>query len=247
MSEVVVIIPARYGSTRFPGKVLVPLWGKPLVQHAYESALTSGVGEVYVATDDERVYEKVEEFGGKAILTDPSHPSGTDRVAEASEILNLDPETIIINLQADQPLFPSEYFGTLVRVFEVCKGASVATLAAPIKDKEELNNPNKVKVVLNKQGFALYFSRSCIPYPRAELKSYEYLKHIGVYAYTKRFLSTFVKLGEGDLERIEKLEQLRVLEHGYKIGVAVVDSAPPEVDTPEDLDYILKNFKKPRR
>jgi len=238
----VIIIPARFGSTRFPGKPLVQLWGKPLIQHVYERALASGIKEVYVATDDKRIFDTVVNFGGRAILTG-EHPSGTDRVAEAANILGLSEETIVINLQGDQPLFPPEYFSPLIKPLLLSSEIAIATLATPIHTREELENPNKVKVVLDKRGRALYFSRSPIPYFRSPGKEPPYYKHIGVYAYRKVFLDIFVKLSKGTLEEAEKLEQLRALEHGYSIAVTLVPRDFPEVDTPEDLEYIKTCFQ----
>ncbi|MFN3921212.1 MAG: 3-deoxy-manno-octulosonate cytidylyltransferase [Caldimicrobium sp.] len=233
----VIIIPARYGSTRFPGKLLVELWGKPLIQHVYERALATGVKEIYVATDDKRIFDTVRNFGGKAVYTG-EHISGTDRVAEAVNILGLDEEDLIINIQGDQPLFPAEYLSPLLKPLILHSEIPMATLAAPIKNKEDLFNPNRVKVVLDKRGCALYFSRSPIPFHRPPGKEPIYLKHIGVYAYRKNFLDEFVRLPQGELEQAEKLEQLRALENGYKIAVSIVPKDFPEVDTPEDLDFL---------
>jgi 3-deoxy-manno-octulosonate cytidylyltransferase (CMP-KDO synthetase) len=234
----VIIIPARYGSTRFPGKPLALLWGKTIIRHVYERALASEIEEIYVATDDERIFNEVISFGGKAILTSKEHTCGTERVAEAVNILGLDEEDLIINLQADQPLFPSEYFSLLIKPLLFSSDIHMSTLATPIKNLKDLENPNRVKVVLDKEGRALYFSRSSIPYFVPSGKEPLYLKHIGVYAYTKGFLDKFISLPPGDLEVSEKLEQLRALEYGYKIAVTVVPKEVPEVDTPEDLEYI---------
>jgi len=234
----VIIIPARYGSTRFPGKPLALLWGKTIIRHVYERALASEIEEIYVATDDERIFNEVISFGGKAILTSKEHTCGTERVAEAVNILGLDEEDLIINLQADQPLFPSEYFSLLIKPLLFSSDIHMSTLATPIKNLKDLENPNRVKVVLDKEGRALYFSRSSIPYFVPSGKEPLYLKHIGVYAYTKGFLDKFIHLPPGDLEVSEKLEQLRALEYGYKIAVTVVPKEVPEVDTPEDLEYI---------
>ncbi|PMP98085.1 MAG: 3-deoxy-manno-octulosonate cytidylyltransferase, partial [Thermodesulfobacterium geofontis] len=155
----VIIIPARYGSTRFPGKPLALLWGKTIIHHVYERALSSEISEVYVATDDERIFNEVKNFGGKAILTGKEHTCGTERVAEASNILGLNEEDIIINLQGDQPLFPPEYFSLLIKPLLFSSHVHISTLATPIKNLKDLENPNKVKVVLDKEGKALYFSR----------------------------------------------------------------------------------------
>ncbi len=239
----VIIIPARYGSTRFPGKPLALLWNKPIIQHVYEKAIASGIKEVYVATDDERIFKTVENFGGKALYTSKDHTCGTERVAEASNILSLHEKDIIINLQGDQPLFSPEYFSLLIKPLLFSNQISMSTLATPIKSLKDLENPNKVKVVLDKEGNALYFSRAPIPYFRPPGKEPVYLKHIGVYAYRKGFLDKFIKLPHGDLEQAEKLEQLRALEYGYKIAVTIVPKDIPEVDTPEDLEYI-KNLKR---
>lgn len=239
----VIIIPARYGSTRLPGKPLAILWKKPLIQHVYERAIASNISEVYVATDDPRIFDTVLGFGGKAILTRKEHTCGTERVAEACEILGLKEEDLIINLQGDQPLFPVEYFSFLIKPLLLFSEISISTLATPITNKADLENPNKVKVVLDKKGFALYFSRLPIPYFRPPGREPLYLKHIGVYAYRKGFLSKFVKLPPGELEMAEKLEQLRAMEYGYKIGVTVVPKDVPEVDTLEDLEY-LKSLRE---
>lgn len=233
----VIIIPARFGATRFPGKPLVNLWGKPLIQWVYERACESGLKDIYVATDDKRIFDVVVGFGGKAVFTG-EHPSGTDRVAEAVNILGYSEEDIIINLQGDQPLFPSEYFHHLIKPLLLDSQIPMATLAVPIRNRADLENPNKVKVVLDKKGRALYFSRSPIPFFRPPGKEPIYLKHVGVYAYRKGFLDEFVRLPQGDLEKSEKLEQLRALEHGYSIAVSLVQEDIPEVDTPEDLEYV---------
>ncbi len=238
----VIIIPARYGSTRLPGKPLAILWGKPLIQHVYERAVSSGI-KAYVATDHEEVFKTVEAFGGKAVMTSPEHKCGTERLAEAASILGLAEEDIVINLQGDQPLFPPEYFTPLVEPL-LKEEAEMSTLATPFKNYQEVENPNRVKVVVNKNGKALYFSRSPIPYIRDESPEFPYLKHIGVYAYRAGFLKKFVNLPEGRLEKLEKLEQLRALEHGYEIAVRVVEADFPEVDTPEDLEVLEKRGKK---
>jgi len=239
----VIIIPARYGSTRFPGKPLALLWDKTIIRHVYERATSSDISEVYVATDDERIFKEVENFGGKAIFTSKEHTCGTERVAEAAEILGLDEEDIIINLQGDQPLFPPEYFSLLIKPLLFSSDIHISTLATPITNLKVLENPNKVKVVLDKEGRAIYFSRCPIPYFMPPGKEPLYLKHIGVYAYTKGFLEKFIGLPPGELEKSERLEQLRALEYGYKIAVTVVPKDVPEVDTPEDLEYI-KTLKK---
>lgn len=199
-----------------------------------------------MATDDKRIFDTVINFGGKAVMTG-EHPSGTDRVAEAVNILGFSKEDLIINLQGDQPLFPAEYFSLLIQPLLLSPDISMSTLAVPIRNKADLENPNKVKVVIDKKGRALYFSRSTIPFFRPPGKEPLYLKHVGVYAYRKSFLDDFVNLPQGDLEKAEKLEQLRALEHGYAIGISIAPQDVPEVDTPEDLEYVkeqIKNLEK---
>ncbi|MCS7199632.1 MAG: 3-deoxy-manno-octulosonate cytidylyltransferase [Caldimicrobium sp.] len=240
----VIVIPVRYGSTRFPGKPLVHLHGKPLIQWVYECALKSDIREIYVATDDKRIFDTVINFGGKAVLTG-EHPSGTDRVAEAVNILGFSKEDLIINLQGDQPFFPAEYFPLLLQPLLLNPEIPMATLATPIRDKKDLENPNKVKVVVDRSGRALYFSRSPIPYFRPPGKEPVYLKHLGVYAFRKFFLDDFVKLPQGDLEKAEKLEQLRALEYGFTIAVSLAPQDIPEVNTPEDLELLKTYLRVP--
>ncbi|WP_297057290.1 3-deoxy-manno-octulosonate cytidylyltransferase [Thermosulfurimonas sp.] len=237
--RIVGIIPARYGSTRFPGKPLADLWGKPLIQHVYERARSSEILEkVVVATDDERILRTVRDFGGEALMTSPEHTCGTERIAEAAGILGLADGDIVVNIQGDQPLLAPEALEDLVRPLLLSGEIPMATLAIPMENPEEIEDPNRVKVVLDRQGRALYFSRSPIPYFRPPGKSPQYLRHIGLYAYRKEFLDLFVTLPPGELEQAEKLEQLRALENGYPIAVTITPYACPEVDTPEDLERL---------
>ncbi len=252
----IILIPARLGSTRLPQKPLKILWGKPLICHVLERALKAKsmgiVDGVFVATDHEKIAQVVRDSGGKAILTRKDHPCGTDRIQEASEILGLKKEDLIINIQGDQPLFPEKVIKALIEPFEkkgLKERVSISTLSVPFESKEEIFNSNKVKVVTDSEGFALYFSRSPIPYIRDEkefsLKVYK--KHVGVYVYKKDFLDLFIRLPESQLERLEKLEQLRALEAGYKIFVIHKNLKIYEVDTQEDLDFLeshpaLKNL-----
>ena len=234
--RIVAIIPARYGSTRFPGKPLAEIAGKPMIQHVVERATRSTtLNDVYVATDDERIIGCVEGFGGKAILTSSAHKSGTDRVYEAARAIGLARGDIVINIQGDQPLFPPGVVKGLVNPLIEDPDLPMSTLYHPVQGPEEATNPNHVKVVMDGQGYALYFSRSPIPYYREDENKLEYAKHLGIYAYRMGFLSVFTKLPMGRLERAEKLEQLRVLEHGFRIKVIESPIDSVEVDVKEDI------------
>lgn len=230
-----VLIPARYGSTRFPGKPLALVLGKPLIQWVYEQARqVPGLAGICVATDDSRIKDCVEGFGGQAVMTRSDHPSGSDRVAEAAGILGLDPQALVINLQGDQPLFPRQVFGHMAHLMERDCSAVMITPARRLTDLNLARNPNLVKVVFDHRGRALYFSRSPLPYWRDGERPYFY-KHIGIYAYRLDFLKNFVTLPPGRWEQAEKLEQLRALEYGYPIHVVETAEDTVEVDTPEDM------------
>ena len=226
------VIPARYASTRFPGKVLAELCGKPMIQHVYEKAAASIADEVLVAADDQKVIDAVEAFGGKAIMTSPDHPSGTDRIWEAVADLDCD---VVINVQGDEPLIPVEVINELITLMSENPEIPMGTVAVPA-EREILADPNKVKVVINKQNFALYFSRSIIPYLREGGNDVPTFLHWGIYAYRKETLKQFVGLPEGGLEACEKLEQLRALENGINIYVMQSSLESIGVDTPEDLE-----------
>lgn len=240
------IIPARYGSTRLPGKPLALLKNKPIIQHVYEKAKASKlINEIFVATDDRRIVEVVESFGGKAIITSPDHPSGTDRISEAVDKLleegyNLQENSIIINLQGDEPLIKVEMIDQLVKLMKKGKNY-IGTLATQIDKEDDFKNPNIVKVVFDRNGYALYFSRSPIPFDREKFirgiskNSFMY-KHIGIYGYTVKVLKSFVLLPQSTLEKIESLEQLRALENGIKIKVGITEYDSFGIDTPEDLE-----------
>uniref|UniRef100_A0A7C3UYK1 3-deoxy-manno-octulosonate cytidylyltransferase n=1 Tax=Desulfobacca acetoxidans TaxID=60893 RepID=A0A7C3UYK1_9BACT len=233
-----VLIPARYGSTRFPGKPLAPILGKPLIQWVYEQARQiPGLAGVYVATDDARIQKCVEGFGGQAVMTRNEHPSGSDRLAEAAELLGLDPRDLVINIQGDQPVFPPLVIGHLMNLVERDCSAIMVTTARRETSLEAAQNPNLVKVVFDQRGRALYFSRSPLPYWRNGERPY-YYKHIGIYGYRVEFLKDFVTLPPGRWEQAEKLEQLRALEYGYPIHVVETDGDALEVDTPEDLGRV---------
>ena len=241
--RIVGIIPARYGSTRFPGKPLAELWGKPLIEHVYQRAKRSSLlEEVVVATDDERIFRCVEGFGGRVLMTSPHHTCGTERIAEAARLLGLASEDLVVNIQGDQPLVAPEVIEELVKPLLLSSEVPMATVAIPVENPEEIHDPHRVKVVLNREGRALYFSRAPIPYLRRPAKAPLYLRHIGLYAYRKGFLDVFVKLPPGTLEEAEKLEQLRALENGYPIAVSITRYDCPEVDTPEDLERIKQKY-----
>jgi len=230
-----VLIPARYGSTRFPGKPLAPMLGKPLIQWVYEQARkVPGLAGIYVATDDTLIAECVAGFGGQAVMTRSDHASGSDRLAEAADILGLDRHDLVINIQGDQPVFPPLVIGHMAALVERDCSAVMVTPARRLTDMELATNPNLVKVVFNHRGRALYFSRSPLPYWRDGERPYFY-KHIGIYAYRVEFLRDFVTLPPGRWEQAEKLEQLRALEYGYPIHVVETDGDTLDVDTPEDL------------
>ncbi len=246
MSEkqiVVGVIPARYGSSRFPGKVLAELAGKPMIQWVYEQASKSELlDQLFVAVDDERVQKVVEKFGGKAVMTKGEHQSGTDRIAEAVENIEAN---IIVNIQGDQPLLDPQMIDEAVKPFLDNPSVKMSTIKTKIS-KEDYQDPAVVKVVVDENDFALYFSRSLIPYPREknEISVYE---HVGLYVYKKDFLLEISQLPQSFLEKIEMLEQLRVLEKGYKIKVVETKSehaAGVSVDTPEDLAKVEKMIQE---
>ena len=245
MAQIVCIIPARYESTRFPGKPLADLCGKPMIRHVYERVLRAkSVSFAAVATDDERIFRAVEAFGGRAVITSPRHRSGTDRIAEAVDRLNLADDAIVVNIQGDQPLFEPVQLDEVVRPLLDDPAIPMSTLIYRIVREEEITHPNAVKVVCDAGGFALYFSRAAIPYVRDPGNKADYYKHHGIYAYRRDFLRAFTALPEGVLERLEALEQLRALEHGYRIKVIVTAHDSVEVDTPAELERVRHLMEK---
>jgi 3-deoxy-manno-octulosonate cytidylyltransferase (CMP-KDO synthetase) len=233
----IAIIPARYASTRFPGKPLAMLGGKTVIQRVYEQA-TAILDEAYVATDDERIYQAVESFGGKAIITRADHKSGTDRLEEAATKIGTNAD-VIINIQGDEPFIQTSQIETLMHLFDD-PTTQIGTLGKPFESIEAVNNPNSPKIVCDRRGFALYFSRSTIPYvrgaePTTWLEHFPYLKHLGVYAYRREVLHEVTQLPQSSLEKAESLEQLRWLENGYRIRVGLTDVETVGIDTPEDL------------
>ena len=236
------VIPARYASTRLPGKPLLDIAGKPMICRVYERAVQADrVEKVLVATDDERICEAVRAHGGEAMMTAADHPTGTDRLAEVAAAYE-DME-LIINVQGDEPLIDPELINRLAALFEEDRSLQMATVMTPMTDEEEMENPNNVKVVTDLQGYALYFSRSLMPYPRNAGKAPVH-KHIGIYAYRREFLLRYAKMPPTPLEQAESLEQLRALENGYRIRVLPTDIKFVGVDTAEDLALVNEIYRK---
>ncbi|MDD5291616.1 MAG: 3-deoxy-manno-octulosonate cytidylyltransferase [Candidatus Omnitrophica bacterium] len=228
------IIPARFHSTRFEGKVLADINGKPMIQHVWERARQAKLlDDLIVACDDERIYKVVKEFGGNAIFTAKGHASGTDRITEIANPLEV---KIVLNIQADEPMLHPSIIDSIIESLKMDETLSVATVIKKIEHPEEINDSNVVKVVIDKNNFALYFSRLPIPFIRDEQnQEMVYYKHLGIYGYTKDFLFTYKNLPQSRLEKLEKLEQLRILENGYRIKVVETKFETYGVDTPQDL------------
>ena len=241
------IIPARYASTRFPGKPLAILGGKTVIQRVYEQ-VSSVLDEVYVATDDERIFQAVESFGGRAVMTRADHKSGTDRIEEAAEKIGSAAD-VIINVQGDEPFIQPSQIETLMHLFDAPE-TQIGTLGKPFESLEAVDNPNSPKIVTDTRGFALYFSRSVIPFIRGVDRQdwfgrYPFLKHLGIYAYRREVLRQVTALPQSSLEQAESLEQLRWLQNGYRIRVGLTDVETVGIDTPEDLsraEAFLKTF-----
>ncbi len=246
--RVTAIIPARFASTRFPGKPLVDILGKPMIQRVYErTRQAASLQRVIVATDDERIAAVVREFGGEVQLTRGDHPTGTDRLAEVAARIETD---LVVNVQGDEPLIEPRMIDQAVTPLRKNPGIPMGTLKSPILSLEDFQNPNVVKVVTDRQGFALYFSRAPIPHPRdlaadpaLEIGGIGAFKHVGLYVYRKDFLLTYPKLTSTPLETLEKLEQLRALEHGFRIRVVETALNSQGVDVPEDLDRVLAQLR----
>ena len=233
----IAVIPARYASTRFPGKPLAVLGGKTVIQRVYEQAV-SVLPEAYVATDDERIFQAVEAFGGRAVMTRADHKSGTDRIEEAVEKIATDAD-VIINIQGDEPFIQPSQIETLIQLFDD-PATQIGTLGKRFETIDAVRNPNSPKIVTDRRGFALYFSRSVIPYIRGIeadewLTHYPFLKHLGIYAYRREVLAEVTRLPQSALEKAESLEHLRWLENGYRIRVGLTDVETVGIDTPEDL------------
>ncbi|OYW38304.1 MAG: 3-deoxy-manno-octulosonate cytidylyltransferase [Hydrogenophilales bacterium 12-61-10] len=246
-----VVIPARYASSRLPGKPLADIGGRPMVLHVVERALQAGAESVVVATDDARVQRAVADAGFSVIMTSPDHQSGTERLVEVAETLGWDDDTLVVNVQGDEPLIDPELIREAARQLVLHQDAVMATLAHPIHEHADFINPNVVKVVVDEAGYALYFSRALIPWPRDAFAATQAmphelgaLRHIGLYAYRAGFLRTYASLAASPLERFEMLEQLRVLWHGYRICIGISPIAPaPGVDTADDLARVRALFQ----
>lgn len=243
--KVLGIIPARFDSSRFPGKPLIDLKGKTMIQRVYEGCQKSQkLDEIIVATDDERIYEEVKRFGGKVMMTSKSHPSGTDR---CGEVLAAYPDfDVVINIQGDEPLVDFRQIDSLIDTF-ISPETKIATLGIKNVSQEDYSNTNRIKIVLDKENFALYFSRSPLPnfanFSGDPFSFYPFLRHIGLYAFRSETLYELVKLEPTKLEKIESLEQLRWMFHGYKIKVVETTIETPNIDSPEDLEHVLNLIK----
>ena len=247
----IVVIPARYASSRLPGKPLADIAGKPMVVHVADRARESGAQEIIVATDDRRIQEAVAKHGYDALMTRADHASGTDRIAEIAIARSWPDDLIVVNVQGDEPRIPAKLVRSVAEQLLSHRDAAIATACHPIHSAAEMFDPNAVKVVLDKQGYAAYFSRAPIPFARDAFKAdpsrlpqgLPVYRHLGLYAYRCSFLKIYSTLEPAAIERFESLEQLRALWHGYRISVAVTDQAPePGVDTPEDLEKMRRAF-----
>ena len=239
-----IIIPARMRSSRLPDKVLADIAGKPMIQHVYERAVQSHADEVYITTESKQCAEVAKAFGAAVIHTDPDHPSGTSRCAEAAQIIGCDDDDIVLNLQGDEPLIPVENLNQVMHNLETHGNASVTTLCEVIENEHEIIDPACVKVVMDAQGYAMYFSRAQIPFNRDGHANVMYFRHIGLYCFRAAMLNHYDNLDSTSLEEVEALEQLRFLYHGIKVHVDVAKSkTPPGVDTREDLERVRSLFE----
>lgn len=241
--KIIAVIPARYASTRFPAKLMQDLGGKTVITRTYQAALGTGLfDDVFVVTDSDIIFKEIEANGGKAIMSTKEHESGSDRIAEAIEHLDVD---VVVNVQGDEPFINKEPLADVLQVFkgDTAHEIDLASLMYQIKDWEDIENPNNVKVIVDQKGFALYFSRSVIPYPRDKEAGVRYFKHIGIYAFRKHALLDFYRLPMQSLEASEKLEQLRYLEYSKKIRMVETSHVGIGIDTPEDLEKARQMLK----
>jgi 3-deoxy-manno-octulosonate cytidylyltransferase (CMP-KDO synthetase) len=241
--EFLVVIPARLGSTRLPRKPLADIGGKPMVVRVAEQAKKSLAQSVVVATDSAEIQAACDDHRIDCLLTNPDHPTGTDRLAEVAQLLKLSDNALVVNVQGDEPLIPPELINQVAQTLSDHQECSISTVAVPINDVAEIQNPNVVKVVLNRHGEALYFSRAAIPFVRdaQDGQKTDYLRHLGIYAYRANFLAAYTRLDPAPPEQAEALEQLRALWNGYRIAVHTALEAPPAgVDTPEDLERVRR-------
>ncbi|EWH12267.1 3-deoxy-manno-octulosonate cytidylyltransferase [Catenovulum agarivorans DS-2] len=252
----IIVIPARYASTRFPGKPLVDMAGKTMLQRVYKQCKKTQASKIVIATDDERILQTAQSFGAECVMTSSEHDSGTARIGEVIQQIGLKDSDVVVNVQGDEPFIPPTIIDQVANNMALYTEADMATLAVPIEDKEELFNPNAVKVVMDKNGYALYFSRATIPYDRSRFVTPDdsndivrhYYRHIGIYAYRAEFVRQYLNWDPSPLEDIESLEQLRVLWHGEKIHVGVATETPPAgIDTPEDLARALEYIKNKKK
>ncbi|MGK0442610.1 MAG: 3-deoxy-manno-octulosonate cytidylyltransferase (CMP-KDO synthetase) [Pseudohongiellaceae bacterium] len=243
----IVVIPARYESTRLPGKPLLDIAGKPMIQHVYERALLSNADEVIIATDDQRIVDVINGFNGKVVLTSKEHESGTDRLQEVAQTLKLSDQQIVVNVQGDEPLIPPEVINQVARNLAINTHSAISTLVEPIDDIETIFDPNAVKVTMDKQGQVLYFSRAPLPWCRDDWSgegktlpaSVNFYRHIGIYGYRVHLLHDFVTWPVSMLEQAEKLEQLRAMENGIRIHAEqAIEAIPAGVDTEQDLKKV---------
>jgi 3-deoxy-manno-octulosonate cytidylyltransferase (CMP-KDO synthetase) len=247
--KIVAVVPARYDSTRYEGKPLAVIAGKTMIERVYlQAKKVKDIDRVIVAVDDERIEKEVKRFGGEVCLTSKDHASGTDRIAEVIKKIDLAPEDIVVNIQGDEPLLEPKSVEELVNPLMSNPEEYMSTLCYIIRDKKEIFDPNIVKTAIDKDGYALYFSRSTIPWvvdedEREDLSRIKYYKHLGLYAYRKDFLLKFTSWPVSPLEKLEKLEQLRVLENGYRIKIALTEHDPVEVDRPEDVKKVERIIK----
>jgi 3-deoxy-manno-octulosonate cytidylyltransferase (CMP-KDO synthetase) len=250
MSAFKVVIPARFASTRLPGKPLLDICGKPMVIRVAEQAAQSGAQQILIATDHQPIIEVAQQHGYQACMTRADHPSGTDRIAEVAAQQGWSDDTIVVNVQGDEPLIPPQLISAVAQHLHDHPECAIATACHPFHDEASMRNPNIVKAVLDKNGNALYFSRAPIPWPRDAYasnqplpKEVNVLRHVGIYAYRVSFLNAYGKLSPAPIEQVESLEQLRALYHGFKIGVTKTDQAPPSgVDTEQDLGNVRRLF-----
>ncbi|KEQ13197.1 3-deoxy-manno-octulosonate cytidylyltransferase [Endozoicomonas numazuensis] len=247
-----VVIPARFNSSRLPGKPLADICGKPMIQHVYERACESRATRVIIATDNERIIKVAESFGAEACMTLAGHPSGTDRLQEVTRLHEMSDNEVIVNVQGDEPLIPAKVIDQVAGNLIQATSAGAATLSEPVRNREDLFNPNVVKVVTDREGFALYFSRAPMPWARNEFSNSGdslpavdiFRRHIGIYAYRVSLLNQYVQWEQSPVESIESLEQLRLLWNGHRIHVADAMEAPPHgVDTEEDLNAVRALMK----
>ncbi len=241
MDKKLAVIPARFASTRFPGKPLIDLLGKSMIQHVYERVIASNLfNEVVVATDDERIFNHVQGFGGKVLMTAAEHQTGTDRCGEVVEQF---PEMdIVVNIQGDEPLVSKQQLAQLLSAFEDEK-VEIATLGINTKDREEIEDANRIKLVRKMNGDALYFSRTPIPFERNSLEEFSFIRHIGIYAFKSNILKQLIQLPQSSLEQIESLEQLRWMDFGFNIRVMLTDIETPNIDVPSDVEKVLEMMR----